>query len=114
MGQRISGVAGRSLNSNGYDTRRQLHPEELKELLQPLYGSLLEEIGYVAAVSLDVKAIDTLHKLMKKKADLTGLDYLDNPVSAKAFTLGLSLACVSTLRDSRSLYRLRQLHVHKA
>lgn len=95
MGQRISGVTGRGLTSNGYDTRRQLHPEELKEFLRPLYETLLQYIGYVAAVSLDADAVAKLHQVMQQKADFTGLDYLENPVSAKGFTLGLSLACVS-------------------
>lgn len=98
MGQCLSGVAGRGLPSlarNGYDARRQLDPEELKDLLRPLYDSLFQEIGYTSAVSLDADAIARLHKAMQQKADLTGLDYLENTVSAKGFTLGLSLACVS-------------------
>lgn len=94
MGQRMTGVAGRSLTSNGYDTRRQLDPEELKTFLRPLYESLFREIGYVAAVSLDTNAVAKLHKVMQSKADTTGLDYLNNPISSKGFTLGLSLACV--------------------
>lgn len=97
MGQRLTGVAGRSLmtGSNGYEARRQLDPEELKAFLRPLYDSLLREIGYVASVSLDTTAVAKLHKVMQQKADATGLDYLTNPTSCKGFTLGLSLACVS-------------------
>lgn len=96
MGQRLTGVAGRSLTtgSNGYEARRQLNPEELKAFLRPLYESLLREIGYVASVSLDTTAVAKLHKVMQQKADATGLDYLTNPTSCKGFTLGLSLACV--------------------
>lgn len=96
MGQRLTGVAGRSLmtGNNGYEARRQLDPEELKAYLRPLYQSLLREIGYVAAVSLDTTAVAKLHKVMQEKANATGLDYLINPISSKGFTLGLSLACV--------------------
>lgn len=96
MGQRMTGVAGRSLTngSNAYYARRQRSPEELKIVLRPLYESLLREIGYVAAARLDADAVSKLHKLMQQKADATGLDYLTNPISSKGFTLGLSLACV--------------------
>lgn len=90
----MTGVAGRSLTSNGYDARRQLDAVELKAFLRPLYESLLQDIGYVAAVPLDTNAVAKLHKIMRQKADATGLDYLTNPISAKGFTLGLSLACV--------------------
>lgn len=90
-------VAGRGLTSNGYDARRQLNPEELKTFLRPLYESLLQEIGYVAAVPLNTDAVAKLHKVMQQKADATGLDYLTNPISAKGFSLGLSLACVRLL-----------------
>lgn len=93
MGQHFSGVA-RSLASNNYNTRRQLHPEELRSFLVPLYDSLLQEIGYTSAVPLDIDAVTKLHKVMQQKADVTGLDYQDNAISAKAFTLGLSLVCV--------------------
>lgn len=97
MWHQVTGILGRALSTNGYSTRRQLDPEELKTFLRPLYESLLSEIGYVAAVPLNAEAVSDLHKVMQRKGDKTGLDYSDDPVSAKGFTLGLSLACVITV-----------------
>lgn len=96
MGQHISTIraVGRALPSNGYEGRRQQHPDELASFLRLLYMSMLQEIGYVAAVSVDDRTVASLHNLMKSKADETGLDYTEEPVSAKGFALGLSLACV--------------------
>lgn len=100
MGQHMTGALGRALKGNGYATRRQLNADELQSYLRPLYDSLFHEIGYVAAVTLDTKAVATLHDLMKQRADETGLDYVVNPVSARGFTLGLSLACVRLFLSS--------------
>lgn len=93
----MTGVVGRRLtiDSNGYDSRRQRNPDKLRAFLSPLYDSLLREIGYVAAVPLDNTAVDKLHKATQQKADVTGLDYVRNFISSKGLTLGLSLACIS-------------------
>lgn len=90
-------TAGGVFKRNGYEARRQLNPEELESFLRPLYVSMLNEIGYVAAAKTDPDAVSKLLVLMKQKADETGVDYVDNSISAKGFNLGLSLACVRLL-----------------
>lgn len=58
---------------------------------------MINEIGYESAAKMDPDAVSKLLLSMKEKADQTGLDYVENSISAKGFSLGLSLACVSLL-----------------
>lgn len=87
-------VLGGALTGNAYEGRRQMHRDELLSFLRPLYKSLLHEIGYVAATPPDDGTVKSLHELMKRKADATGIDYTEDQETAKGFTFGLSLACV--------------------
>lgn len=95
MGQQLTKILDRALHRNGYDSRRQLDPDQLREHLRPLYVDMLDEIGYTSSIQLDPIMVDAVHTMMRKKADTTGIDYVENTISAKAFILGLWLACVS-------------------
>lgn len=86
------------LNHKSYETHNQLELDDLVSYLRPLYISMLEQIGYVAAPKLDPDAVSKLHALMRQKADETGIDYVNNPISSGGFKLGLSLACVGLHR----------------
>ncbi|KAF3769498.1 hypothetical protein M406DRAFT_36360 [Cryphonectria parasitica EP155] len=93
MWQSIAGAIRRAIAVDGYNMRRQLDPEQLGSFLRPIYKSLVQEIGYTAAVPVPAETIAQLHQAMKEKADQVKVDYMDDRVSAKAFFLGLSLAC---------------------